>query len=349
MRVAACLALLLLCLRVGAKSKTHPVYVGTQCHPGALDEKGCPLKGACGVGISDSCVLWKRGLFVYPPGWLDPALPSPRCAAACDAPGSFQGVHWTPSDASCELASFNAWQAGVALRGRKVVFAGDSLLRQLFQRSVAHLRGLTVVAQPFVLHQDLAYAKNSSADALCTDSARCDALLAERGPAADSTALRFRWMPTNLDPERLAEEGDVDVVVVGLLFHLPANNTLEWLLPKLDDLAARVPRLFWVTTPNTRVGYSSAESDHRARNEVMRAWAARTPNARILALDKLREDGRFLEQDGPHFECKVDVKRPPEQQKLCGDSHDVVNLSLLQLLLQDVDSWGTGGAAAHKL
>lgn len=106
--VALCLLATLCCSAKPSQKHTRPVYVGAECHPDALDPAGCPLAGACGFGVSDRCVLWKRGLFVYPPDWSEPALPSPRCAAASDADGSFQGERWTLDDASCALARFDA-------------------------------------------------------------------------------------------------------------------------------------------------------------------------------------------------------------------------------------------------
>ena len=341
---------------LGGKPRYTPAYVGTECVDNAFDAAGCPVPGACGYGTTDGCLLWQRGVFVSPHrGWgaANSELPlPPACSAASDADGRFVGGVWTPKNSSCRLACFTPWQAARLLSGRRVLFAGDSMLRQLFMHFVAFLRELDVVEQPFRFHNGAVYARSGDADALCV-SKKC-LHKAKWLPAARNgthVRLRFLWSPRHVVGEpvrgRVDEDntpyefkGDIkaDAVVTGLLYHLPAEDTLEKHLPALSKLAAGVP-VMWVTTA------SKENSLYSGRNAVLRAWAAQTRNARILALDKLAADGKYKPAAGPHFACEVDVHQSGEHQHVCKDAHDTVNGNLVQMILAHLAAAGWGAVA----
>lgn len=213
----------------------------------------------------------------------------------------------------------SAWQAASALRGKRVVLSGDSMVRQLFIRLVAALRGATVVAQPaqFVFHSSAIYAMNGTHDWLCVRPWQGEGQVTLGPPCAPPpverpwVTLRYLWSPERLpseapapgappDPEGLtAADLAADVTVAGLMFWLPWNDTLKAHLPAMSAAAARSRRLFWLATPG----------EHYApRNDAVRAWARGQPAVRVLALDKLRADGSYTEQDWHHFECKVDLR-----------------------------------------
>lgn len=65
----------------------------------------------------------------------------------------------------CQLHYFTPAEAFALLAGRALVFAGDSMVRQLFLRLVALLRG-TPVAQDRVFHGDAVYLRNATHDYL---------------------------------------------------------------------------------------------------------------------------------------------------------------------------------------
>lgn len=307
-RLTAVLLALLLALSASAQPAEKPLFVGTACHEQGLAYFGCPLPGICAAGVSDRCVLYSEGVFAYPSSdWTPRPLPS-GCTDASDADGAFSsdGV-WTPFNTSCRLALFDAADAWTVLRGKTKVFAGDSLVRQLFMRFIALGRGMQANAQSFLFHNDGVYVRNESHDMLCTSNlAPCAQRLAEG--ARDATLhARFLWQPLHLDVRAIRGSdgsfagGPPDAAILGLLFHVQHNDTLAWLLPSLDSIVygggGRATHIFWLTT--AKLGLHA----FTARNQLLRDWAAHTPRARILGLDKMKADGRFPPHDGMHFTC----------------------------------------------
>ena len=338
---AAALLLLLAASATAQQPEERPLYVGTACHEQGLAYYGCPLAGICATGVSDRCVLYAEGVFQYPASGWSPREPPFGCADAGDADGAFSadGV-WKPFNTSCRLGAFDALDAWASLRGKSVVFAGDSLIRQMYMRFLALQRGMHANAQSFLFHNDAAYVRNASHDLLCTTSnlTLCHARL-EESDADASLHARFLWQPLHLDVSAVLSGGPPDVAVIGLLFHVPHNDTLHWLLPALDAVMEGSHRtsLFWLATP--KLGLHS----FTARNDLMRAWAARTPRARVLGLDKLKADGRFPPHDGMHYTCSVHNGNRPEAQTVCADLEDSVNLNLVQFVLNDEAAWRGGG------
>jgi hypothetical protein len=74
-------------------------------------------------------------MFVYPPDFARPRLPplQKHCPRSSDAKGTFKGHVWVPD--KCRLPSFNPMQALEALEGRRVVFAGDSIMVDYFLKT----------------------------------------------------------------------------------------------------------------------------------------------------------------------------------------------------------------------
>ena len=223
-----------------------------------------------------------------------------------------------------------------------MVLVGDSMMRQLFMHFVAMLRGLDVLAQPFLFHNSAKYYANATHDSLCVHPS-CAASPLEN----PVLMMHFIWSPRALPGEALESvdnsddhedhtEADLaaEIVVAGLLYHVPPSDTLTSHRPALTALAARVQRLFWLTTPGDA---------YAARNTAMREWAHadKTGSVRVLALDKMRRDGTYTEVDGTevdghHFECNVDTKQDAEHQAACRDVHDVPNANLVQMILNSL-------------
>ena len=324
----------------------EPVFVGTVCQDDAYDAAGCPVPGACGVGTTDGCLLWRRGVFVTPPGWVPPSLPAPpSCSSASDAAGAFASGVWTPANTSCRLACFTPPQAARLLAGKRVLFAGDSMMRQLFAHTVAFLRELDVVEQPFLFHNGALYRTYSNGtDDLCVATS----CLSNQHHDESRIRLRFEWSPRHVPGDAASAQAPggedenvvhefggallADAVVVGLLFHLPENDTLATHTKALSDIASKA-RVLWLTTPGK--GYTS-------RNSAMRAWATAHPNASVLALDRLAVDGTYTPAEGPHFTCSVDVHADREHQNACKDVHDTVNGNLMQMMFARLATFGWG-------
>jgi hypothetical protein len=125
-------------------------YDGAACAP----EHECPAPGCLFPGLQtyggaapSNCSWWAAGRFDWDragggeddaPPWAPPPLPPslPRCAAV-DAPGAFAGDTWAGPPArpggppACGYRWFGPRAAASCLAGRRILFAGDSLVRQL--------------------------------------------------------------------------------------------------------------------------------------------------------------------------------------------------------------------------
>ena len=151
--------------------------------------------------------------------------------------------------------------------------------------------------------------------------------------------LHYLWSPRHVPGDAVPEPHDndntpynyagellADAAVASLMYHLPANDTLGSHLPALSRIAQHAP-LMWITTPTPH------DEAYVARNQAMRAWVAQTANASTLALDKLAADGTYVNVDGHHFACSVDVDKDAKHQNQCNDVFDTVNANLVQMVL----------------
>ena len=161
-----------------------------------------------------NCSTFSRGRF------SPPLAPAP--AHSCDTTSCtrlFEGRKglwtapsvWRPLDDGRPYAWYSARRALGCLRGRVLVFRGDSVTRNVFVRLVWWLRGLeTVVSQPF--HRHAIYTVGAAGDELATvgdadvadtaaGDASAEALLVERleralgqGPDAASQPAVLLWV-----------------------------------------------------------------------------------------------------------------------------------------------------------
>lgn len=320
--------------------RTPSYYTGLDCLRDSTASLECPLPSLCDAG-PPLCTLPHEGVFAEPP--LPRPLAAP-CATAADADGSFQAGVWTPKS-GCQLECVGAAHARSVLQGRSLVLIGDSMVRQLFVRLVALLRGQTAVGQPYRFHESGLYRANASHDDLCAGHHVCHA----HPGAFDERAgvrLRFVWSPLVLPGEsgeelpaakrKEVQEFDPDhytpaelagdIVLVGLLFHTGPKDTLAARLPALEALRRQSRHLFWVTTPGSK---------YAARNAAMRVWAAGQPNVTVLGFDKLAAAGKYHTAEAHHYACPLLLGVPSAQQH-CAEPADPMNWNLAQLLLNGV-------------
>ena len=305
-----------------------PFFAGVRCFPNCEYPNGtCPHAGVCLANTS--CVLWRVGK--YAP---QPPAPLPQPCIAVDANGTFDAAGaWVPAPGGlCSPAVYSPAQAYAALRGRHIAFGGDSLIRQIYLRLVAHLRGFTAVVDR-TFHAPALYLRNASHDRIYVGFAPQAGEPASASPpplprrarvAADEVLLTFDWAPSHNEAhadgqpfttpveELLAGDAALlpPVVVYGIIYWR-AGASLDDELPLLRDLAARSSRLFWVTTPEEPGPAVERNAEFAARNAAMRAWAAaQTPpgRVRVLPLDAMAAAAKAnagLRPGGKHFACGV--------------------------------------------
>ena len=353
----------------GITGAQTPFFSGVRCFPNCEYSTGsCPATGVCLP--NSSCVLWRLGEFAPSPS----QLPMPPPCTAVDTAGTFDAAGaWVPAPGGpCTPTVFSPAQAYAVLRGRHVAFGGDSLMRQLFIRLVAHLRGFSAAADR-AFHVPALYRRNATHDSLhiafrpqSGEGAAQPPPLPRREPVTvDEVLLTFDWAPSHnaahadgvpfsTPVEELLASADAapPIVVYGVIYWRDAAS-LDDELAALQALAARSSRLLWVTTPEEPGASAARNAEYAARNAAMRAWAAtQTPagRVRVLPLDALaaaaKARGPELRPGGVHFGCTLRDGRGSDMGAYAhafapmvadaqtkADCRDVVDLALAQLLL----------------
>jgi hypothetical protein len=192
--------------------------------------------------------------------------------------GRFELGLWVPSDTACQLHSFTPVEAHFALLGLQVVFIGDSIMRQMFQRLIWHLRDLTAIAEHYY-HINALYTRNATHDLLAIDPAV--PFEQERFSILNPLfKLFFLWSP-HVGPDaqallRLNNDTQLRKVVVWGINHHPAGDydfrqttrDLEPLVPWLHRLV-----LFAAPERNSLNGDCfSVPTEYAEKNAFLREW-----------------------------------------------------------------------------
>lgn len=213
----------------------------------------------------------------------------------------------------CQLRYFTPAEAAALLRGRRLAFAGDSLMRQFFLRLLQFLRGFPLAADR-VFHPDAFYSRNVSADRLSVELLPGQPLDPKPVEAASIVAA-FEWAPdykgsdgqVTVPAERVLQ-WQPDVAVIGTIYwHEPEISAADKAAAKrvVDGCA----RTFWVGTPIPNwapggVVLKHLEARAPERNADMRAFCAEN-GITFLPLDLIEEgsrgEGEAVRPAGLHF------------------------------------------------
>ena len=252
----------------------------------------------------------------------------------------------------------------IALEGYHFIFRGDSMMRQIFNRLVFHVRGYDTVIEHFY-HLDATYTFNTTHDLLAIDYD--DGIVNSFSVENALFTASFIWDPT-LDRE---DSTTTTTTAAGSSLLLPANALLVVGLHYWYPFAAEEKRLLrfnssqtiFVTTPNLFGDedfiYKKAVND---RNE----WIRRNGSGNYIPLDAMARDGAFHmnREDSMHFQCsylsrrdgwngwmeRVAVLNNEIQFKApaSGDCRDMVNLNVLMLLVNYCTTNATTATRASK-
>jgi hypothetical protein len=343
-------------------------FVGLLCHAASLYPAcECPVPRACSAAPAPPCVSWQRGSLTLPPPPPPPPLECGTRADDFDAPGAVRTGRWLPA-VGCPAAWLSPTEAHYALAGRHVIIMGDSLLRQLFNRLVWHLRGLEEVVEHY-FHAPALYARNATHDALRVN--RTDFGQHHSAVHAPTFVLHFLWAPaleaaslhaaqTLFAAQAQAQQQHSAVLVAGVNYWVPDGVPEGEDAARADAVAAVAraarARLLWAATP-PRDGADGAAHNgaYAARNALYRARWAREKNTntaaaaatdsldvRVLPADALAASGAFPRtSDGIHFQCGFEVEwgtaipasRDFVKTPSGGDCRDMHNLNLVMMAL----------------
>jgi len=205
----------------------------------------------------------------------------------------------------CRLHEYSRADTLACLRGRTLLFVGDSMVRQVFMRLVASLRGQQAAAEHY-FHKDAIYWQALSGEDRFEVGASAEALLlqaAEHGaPPLARLTLAFVWTSTfaEVDVQRLMVLGGyasvvsgvagvgagatslLAGVVMGVTYH--ERKALDYAdkFGALGSWIGALPgaRLLWLNTPELDESKSykfimhgvPPNAEYRKRNEVFHGW-----------------------------------------------------------------------------
>lgn len=215
--------------------------------PGAAPPAPIPADSTRRPKCGEECILFERGVFPLASQQPQPEPPPRRCAsgellrlllateARLAASGNAsalaearEGIGGGPLSGrfnlstgkwefpgDCQLLYFPPAESFAQLRGRRVVLAGDSMLRNLFLRFVWLLRGIPIGIDR-VFHGDAVYLRNATHDYLWLQRLYGDAF----DPAAvlfPDVSVTYLWQGgstgTEVPEKRILAGGALDLLV----------------------------------------------------------------------------------------------------------------------------------------
>ncbi|GFR51763.1 hypothetical protein Agub_g14219 [Astrephomene gubernaculifera] len=368
-----------------------PFYRGTKCLS-YYTEPQCPVRGVCDP--HDHCVLWGTGSFnwefedrfhhydymnYYAPPTLPPdviyanrtryvihpyAPPNTRMCRDIDVPGFWWGGQWhfgnetsQALDPQCVFQRLKRRDIIECLHGKKVLFMGDSLVRQVFLRLVFYLRGYESVMEHY-FHMDAAYTYfNDASDSLLVDKNAISVYGRPLNPNEVFT-VGFAWYREPDDYVKVLNTSSPDYAIFGGLFTPTKGDDCGSITRSAVERmvqfgsATGKPSRLLLQMPHTGV-HSSALLDgyaSRARALVGKLRGANLPTRiDIVPVDVMSVKSTFLRNElefrsgwptGLHYQCSFlgeypvpihAFKTPPDY-----DCRDLMNFNTLMLMLNSL-------------
>lgn len=332
-------------------------YQGLTCLAGsAYPGDVCDLPGAyCNGTDASNCTWWSRGRYSFVPddirrylsrvwySWTRVSraaggIVGDRCTSTDNA-GLFINDSWQPlPSAACVYVQISPIEAIKRLLGKRLVFTGDSMVRQLFTGLVSHIRGFTAQIES-VFHEDASYRFSGHADHFQIGHASA-------GPVAqDEFELMFMWAVDGIPVSRM-QAAHPDYVISGVMYwdstqfeesHAIWQQLSEVLHPERPWRAT-----YWLTTPLENPEQRFNNSVLAARNIRIRHWASAHERLRVVGFDKLAAVSPWQRVDTIHFGCMFNAMFPDsieQGQYRTPDNKDCRNLmyaNLINVILGDI-------------
>lgn len=301
---------LFVCAAVAAAASHH---AGVEClehqMQGVVEpELGCPLN-LCPPYTH--CVVWGVGTFASPPVSAPPLPPFRTCSNGI---GSVKNLEWV-SDCSTPFLSPADLRASLA--GNSLLIRGDSLLRHVFLRLVAHVRDEPTLVDPW-FHEDALYSFNNTHDML-TLQGLTGGMRLVNGP---TFVAAFQWDPMVKAVPRAHPFLPQWTLLVSAPIYWVKTDGIE----ELKALVASGAMV--ATTP------SLGENNTVIRN----SWVQDHTDGSFLPLDELATTGVFQRVDTKHYQCQSissaatqtsgALKHPPSW-----DCSDPFNLNVVMMVV----------------
>lgn len=353
MRLETLWVTLLLCFRWGQASAPGHVFIGEECFPSCVSPiPECPIGDACGA--NSNCFMWKRGKLtdLVPNERVEQQLhqlPKPCYTRSYASNDSFF-VNDTWTRGSCALTHYSPIESDLLLRGHAIVFYGDSLLRQLFNRFVWHLRSIPNVLEQYY-HAHALYVRNNQTDALHIGpddhmGKFHYSLTAQGSKLVDNPTIQlvFIWEPRLEDPDHIDQQLALArrafsnlSLVMGMNYWSEGDAYHHELVPpqiKRFQDSARYSNmnLFWYPTTSTK--YSKRNAFYGSLVNGSNTW--------ILPSEPMSMNAPYAHNRGDtiHYQCGINLKFPGKVENLdrlntpeTKDCRDMFDYNIMQYIL----------------
>eukprot|EP01061_Rhynchopus_euleeides_P038930 TRINITY_DN66765_c0_g1_i1.p1 TRINITY_DN66765_c0_g1~~TRINITY_DN66765_c0_g1_i1.p1 ORF type:complete len:269 (+),score=68.96 TRINITY_DN66765_c0_g1_i1:35-808(+) len=237
-----------------------------------------------------------------------------------------------------------------ALRGRRIVFSGDSMVRQMYLRLIELIRVDRPALEPFLdfaehfYHENSYYAANRTADALIIGR---DFPQAGRLPIQDPVLeLLFVWDPQPNQYSKLPFTllNTTDIIAAHMYWWTEAQgfSSIDSYVSEVGDFMRNATggvRFFYMTTP--RALPPSAIGNLHARNAYVKSkWdELRHPQVNVLDFASFTSKRSFPRtRDGMHYQCSFRRGYPKaiklrKSKILDGGCGDTVNRNWAHVLV----------------
>jgi hypothetical protein len=334
---------------VGKQAPPVPYYTGLECYKQSLyPAKECPYMGMCLPG--STCTTWRYGAYNLDYATSDPQTKLTGCSCGADCAGRYVRERWTPHLVKCPGVWLSPRQMLDRFRGRRMVLSGDSLVRQVFLRIVAHLRGLdAIVEHPFKAHAT--FLMNMTHDVLTLHdefgTRRTEGYLT----GARHVDIQYWRSPSGLPSRGGLDASHAQIAVMAINLNCTEDCFKERNVPEQMDALLKdshhLEHIVWLTTAGR---HGKWRKDYSQGNAAMRTWAAEAQKhtnvtVTIVAVDKLVKQspwGRNMGGDDAHFQCsfldehpaiiRKDAMKTPDTV----DCRDLLNLNVAQLIMGSI-------------
>jgi len=230
--------------------------------------------------------------------------------------------------------------------GRRIVSSGVSLDRQVFLRTVAHLRGFEATMEHY-FDGHAVYARNGTHGVLSLHDELVMGQVAGYLAGPRMVELEFRRAPSNIPNQWELDLSKPQVLAMAVNIHRAEHCFEVSKFPEqVNALLSGSPYLehvLWLTTASR---HGKWEEDYSRRNAAMRVWAVEAQKrlnvtVTVVGVDKLVEQSpweRNAGGDDAHFQCSSlneypayirlnEIKTPDS-----ADCRDLLNLNVVQLI-----------------
>eukprot|EP01059_Diplonema_ambulator_P010423 TRINITY_DN20469_c0_g1_i1.p1 TRINITY_DN20469_c0_g1~~TRINITY_DN20469_c0_g1_i1.p1 ORF type:complete len:427 (+),score=57.82 TRINITY_DN20469_c0_g1_i1:176-1282(+) len=282
---------------------------------------GCLVGEFCLKGDVKKCAQWGAGKYTKKPKICD-SRPARPCTFNDVLDGMRSGT-WDDmgtrfSLQSCEMLTIDRKAILDAFRGKRVLFSGDSIMRQIYIRLIGVLRGQSVFIEHYY-HQDSYFGCNEEADDwLVVGGIQKGKLLGNGKPAV--VELYYRWDPFPAKHRAGMTEIEPDYHFASHMYWWKGKEPLQYIDKFVQDAhgyARSHPqyRLFYLTTPWTTDGtFGGVDAAKRIpRNAYVSSQLLAPSLHNIYMLDySAYADIRKFEKtaDGIHYMCIWRPKYP---------------------------------------